>query len=59
MNRRKFLVSGGIVSAGLFGTGNVATSLCKQHSSTKFGTNKSKIGGQTRGIYSAPAAVPV
>src|SRR5580700_1797792 len=27
MNRRKFLVSGGIVSAGLFGTGNAATSL--------------------------------
>jgi hypothetical protein len=27
MNRRKFLVSGGIVSAGLFGISNVATSL--------------------------------
>ncbi len=27
MNRRKFLLSGGILSAGLFGTGNAATSL--------------------------------
>jgi Fe-Mn family superoxide dismutase len=34
MNRRKFLVSGGIVSAGLLGTGNVATSLLQASSAT-------------------------
>jgi superoxide dismutase, Fe-Mn family len=34
MNRRKFLVSGGIVSAGLLGTGNAATSLLQASSAT-------------------------
>src|SRR5580704_11838384 len=34
MNRRKFLVSGGIVSAGLFGTGNAATSLLQASTAT-------------------------
>jgi superoxide dismutase, Fe-Mn family len=40
MNRRKFLVSGGIVSAGLFGTGNAATSLLQASTaSSGFGPN--------------------
>jgi len=59
MNRRKFLVSGGIVSAGLWDRQRRNQPFASKHSNTKFGTNKSKIGGQTRGIYSAPADVPV
>jgi len=40
MNRRSFLLSGGVVSAGLLGTGNAVSSLLQASTATKsFGPN--------------------
>jgi len=56
MNRRRFLSRSGIVGAGILGAGGALPGLLLAEPRTQF---KFKIGGKTRGIYSAPAAVPI
>jgi hypothetical protein len=59
VDRRKFLVSSGLVGVGVPKTGSVAPEILQPARSETEPYSHHTYGGETRGFYSSPFAVPV